>query len=237
MASERDKLPVGPMGFAGLASLASDVDAVVSAATRSASKHTSQARPPDSSPATVHRSASRLDDRCVRDQEPAAAPIQRGSRGRWVFGAVAAAVAIWLIAFIASTSEPPGFRASSPSRGTSSATASTTTSSPSPNRPSYLSQPDEPRPDRSEQMPPVGSGHVLNAAQIRYCLSEDIRLEAARDVISADTEVDRFNAMVEDFNSRCVNYRYRQRVFQSVQRQVEADRSLLELEGIARFGR
>jgi hypothetical protein len=86
-------------------------------------------------------------------------------------------------------------------------------------------------------MPPLGADRVLGAAQIRYCLSEDIRLEAARDVVSVNADVDRFNAMIEDFNTRCSNYRYRREVFESVQRQVQANRTALQAEGIARFRR
>jgi hypothetical protein len=86
-------------------------------------------------------------------------------------------------------------------------------------------------------MPPLGADRVLGAAQIRYCLSEDIRLEAARDAVSVDADVDRFNAMIEDYNTRCSNYRYRREVFESVQRQVQANRMALQTEGIARFRR
>ena len=88
-----------------------------------------------------------------------------------------------------------------------------------------------------EQLPPVGPDRVLDAAQIRYCLSEDIRLDAARDVVSADADVDRFNSMINDYNSRCASYRYRRQVFESVQREVQSNRTSLQAEGVARFQR
>jgi len=90
---------------------------------------------------------------------------------------------------------------------------------------------------QAEQPPPVGTNRVLGAPEIRYCLSEDIRLEAARDVVSTDAEVGRFNALVSEYNSRCGNYQYRRSVFESVQRQVEANRASLQIDGIARFQR
>ena len=86
-------------------------------------------------------------------------------------------------------------------------------------------------------MPPTGPDRVLDAAQIRYCLSEDIRLEAARDVVNADADVNRFNSMINDFNSRCANYRYRRQVFESVQREVQSNKASLQAEGVARFQR
>jgi hypothetical protein len=88
-----------------------------------------------------------------------------------------------------------------------------------------------------EQIPPTGQDRVLDAAQIRYCLSEDIRLEAARDVATTGAAVERFNSMIDDFNARCTGYRYRRQVFESVQRQVQANRTSLQAAGIARFHR
>ena len=91
--------------------------------------------------------------------------------------------------------------------------------------------------DEREQTPPVATGQTLNARQITYCLSESIRLEAARSVATSDAAVDRFNSMVDDYNGRCASYKYSPQVFDAVQRQVEADRPRLEREGAARFGR
>jgi hypothetical protein len=62
-----------------------------------------------------------------------------------------------------------------------------------------------------------------------------VRLEAARDVTSSDPEIDRFNAMIDDYNARCSSYRYRAGVLESVQREIQARTSALRAEGIARF--
>jgi len=88
-----------------------------------------------------------------------------------------------------------------------------------------------------EQLPPIGTDRVLDRAQIRYCLSEDIRLEAARTVATADVDVERFNSMINDFNARCSSYQYRRQVFDSVQREVQSSRASLQVEGVARFQR
>jgi hypothetical protein len=62
-----------------------------------------------------------------------------------------------------------------------------------------------------ESQPPVGQNTVLSTAQIRYCLAEDIRMDGAKAAVNnyIDSDVERFNAMVADYNSRCGSFRYR----------------------------
>lgn len=90
-----------------------------------------------------------------------------------------------------------------------------------------------------ESRPPVGTGLVLDRDQVRYCLAEGIRLDAAREVINNGTlnYVDRFNAMIDDYNSRCGNFRYRQGVLDSVRSEVEAERYRLQAEGASLLSR
>lgn len=91
----------------------------------------------------------------------------------------------------------------------------------------------------AEVLPPISRGATLDRAQLRYCVAEDIRLEAARGAVpgNRETEVQRFNAMVEDYNGRCASFRYRSGQLQSVRSEVEARRRQLEMEGAARFKR
>lgn len=91
----------------------------------------------------------------------------------------------------------------------------------------------------AETLPPISRGATLDRAQIRYCVAEDIRLEAARGAVpgNREAEVQRFNAMVEDYNGRCASFRYRSGQLQSVRSEVEARRRQLEMEGAARFKR
>ena len=88
-------------------------------------------------------------------------------------------------------------------------------------------------------MPPVGQDLVFSTAQIRYCLAEDIRLEGAKSAVNnyIDSDVDRFNAMVADYNSRCGSFRYRSGALESARRDIEPYRSLLQAEGTSRFAR
>jgi hypothetical protein len=78
---------------------------------------------------------------------------------------------------------------------------------------------------------------VLSSAQIRYCVSEDIRLSAGKVVVNQylDTDVARFNALVSDYNSRCGQFQYRRGALESARADVEARRATLEAEGVARF--
>ena len=81
----------------------------------------------------------------------------------------------------------------------------------------------------SESKPSVGRNNVLSTAQIRYCLAEKIRLDAADTVLNnySDSDVDRFNRYVNDYNSRCGEFRYRQGALESARRDVEPYRSKL----------
>jgi peptidoglycan hydrolase-like protein with peptidoglycan-binding domain len=74
---------------------------------------------------------------------------------------------------------------------------------------------------------------------MRYCLAEDIRMESAKSALNnyIDSDVDRFNAMVADYNSRCGSFRYRSGALESARRDIEPYRSQLQSEGRSRFAR
>ena len=131
---------------------------------------------------------------------------------------------------------------SSPSSTLSPATVAPTHSSPAQiQTPSNLTPPVQPQeqPRPNEEKPPVGSNLVFSTAQIRYCLAEDIRMESAKSVVNnyVDSDVDRFNAMVADYNSRCGSFRYRSGALESARREIEQYRSQLQSEGRSRFAR
>lgn len=102
-----------------------------------------------------------------------------------------------------------------------------------------------------ETKPAPGYGQSLSENEIRYCLAEDIRLDAESAVISQlqksvneyrQSDVDRFNAVVnaynaraEDLNSRCSHYRYYQSAMTRAKADVEQRRSLLVDEGRTRI--
>lgn len=89
----------------------------------------------------------------------------------------------------------------------------------------------------AEEKPSVGSNLAHTKAEIRYCLSEEIRLNAIESNINKydDSEIAAYNAAIADYNSRCSSYRYRSGDLESVRRQVEANRTTLVAQGLNRL--
>ena len=85
-----------------------------------------------------------------------------------------------------------------------------------------------------EEQPPIGNGLTLTRNQIRYCLSQKIRLDAWETAVNTYSEisVNSFNSEVENFNMRCSNYRYKKYAMEAVTSEVEANRAGLAAEGL-----
>jgi uncharacterized protein len=90
--------------------------------------------------------------------------------------------------------------------------------------------------NRTESIPPIATGLVLSEAQIRYCLSENVRIEVWRNRLQtgSGTSVQAFNTSVNDYNARCSNFRYRRDTFATVRAEVEASRPELTQEALLR---
>jgi len=80
--------------------------------------------------------------------------------------------------------------------------------------------------------PSVGTNNALSVPEIRWCIREVIRMESMRDVIDTNDGIDEFNKIVNDYNSRCASYRYRQGSRSRAERDVEAYRSQIVSEAI-----
>jgi hypothetical protein len=93
------------------------------------------------------------------------------------------------------------------------------------------------KPTSIEEVPPVRASNTFSRSQIRYCLSEEIRIEGARSALDQhrSLEVNRFNRMVEDYNGRCGSFRYRAGNLETIRTEIQASRSRLLAEGAARF--
>jgi hypothetical protein len=87
----------------------------------------------------------------------------------------------------------------------------------------------------SEDKPPTVEGTVLSSAQLRYCLAQSVRIDGAGKAANAASQIDidRFNALVADYNARCPKARYRESIMSTVKADVEARRTQLEREGAA----
>ncbi|WP_200873806.1 peptidoglycan-binding domain-containing protein [Bordetella bronchiseptica] len=227
-------------GFAGLSSLVSEVDTTSmlpapkkepEAAAQSAGHAASQAsqpRPPRSQQRQTY-------------QEPAQPSSGGSSGGKWVLGIVAVIGVVWLIGLpnkTTTTSPAPAY--SPPAQSTAPnyvPPAPAPAPAPAPPQPQAPSRP-------TESKPPVGRDLVFSSEQIRYCLAEDIRIDAAKSALNnyIDADVGRFNAMVADYNSRCSSFQYQtnnrgRNDLKSAHRDIEPFRNQLQSEGRSRFAR
>lgn len=87
---------------------------------------------------------------------------------------------------------------------------------------------------------PSELGGRYSAAEVRYCLSQEIRVSGAKNYMNElqfsdpsqfNDKVDQFNAMVSDWNSRCSHFSYGRETMTSIQADVESHRQALEMEG------
>lgn len=210
-------------GFAGLSSLVSDVDtapAHPAPKTESAGSTTSTGRPASQAAQPQPQQPTQRQTY----QEPPQ-PSSGSSGGKWILGIAAVVGLLWLIGQSNKNTPSPAPAYSPPAQS----------AAPSYSPPAQPQGPSVPQ----ESKPPVGQDLVLSTAQIRYCLAEDIRMEGARAALNnySDSDVDRFNAMVADYNSRCGSFRYRSGALESARRDVEPYRGQLQAEGRSRFAR
>lgn len=226
MASDDEKKQDTGKGFAGLSSMVSDVDDVVVSTPKQSQKSTPE--PASKQSAEKSQQAKQTQTRpASQTYQESAQPSGGSSAGKWLLGIAVVIGLIWL----ANQSDN-----NRPSKPTYYPGAPSTSRAPE-GQPA-IAQPQAPsRP--SESKPSVGRNKVLSTAQIRYCLAEKIRLDAAETVLNnySDSDVDRFNGYVNDYNSRCGEFRYRQGALESARRDVDPYRNQLQVEGRSRFVR
>jgi tetratricopeptide (TPR) repeat protein len=163
-------------------------------------------------------------------------------RTRWFWGIAAAGVVIWIAASnddnkSRNTTYRPSPNPSQtvpqwdqiPSTNQRSASSGSTRSAGEPSVGTF--DPDKYLADTSETMPPPGSGMSLSRANIRYRSYQGIRLDAARTVIATESQRRYFNSSVDDYNSRCGQYRYRESDKSAVDGELPGKRFILESEG------
>lgn len=204
-------------GFKGLNSLASKPDRLSEPSSAPGRRAEASQLPP------AWSQSSETPPQPRQAQSATAASPWRG----WIVGlGISGAIALFFIWVM--NQSPPRRTYSSPS---------VTSQQPSSARASPITRP---APSPSEPVitkPPVGSGLVFTSHQIRYCVFEDTRIKGAERVVDNYDQwsVDTFNAMVEDFNSRCGSFRYRSGALAPIEREAEGLRAKLENEGRARL--
>ncbi|MBS7349652.1 MAG: hypothetical protein KIG95_05755 [Comamonas sp.] len=229
-------------GFAGLSSFVSDVGTTPSSAapkkehaTTAPSAEQASLQPAQTQPAQSQPNEGQT------YREPIKPSTDGSSAGKWALVIAAIIGVFWLIDLSSKANTTSPASAYSPSR--QSTAPNQFADPPEFGKPSPPAQPQAPsRP--TESKPPVGENQVLSMAQIRYCLAEDIRMDGAKLAINnyIDSDVDRFNAMVADYNSRCSSFRYQtnnrgRNDLNRAQRDIEPFRSQFQSEGRSRFAR
>jgi hypothetical protein len=76
--------------------------------------------------------------------------------------------------------------------------------------------------------PPIGTGRILNLAQIRWCMREKLRIETLASW--GDGSIDAHNARVRVYNPRCGEFRYRKGDLSRAQQDVAEHRSQIVSE-------
>ena len=222
-------------GFAGLSSLVSSIDASsVNSEGPTTALPSNGAMPVTGTPAPApvpEQPKLQPQTRTQSNYQAPAQPSGMSSGSKWLIGISVVLVLTWLVS-----------QSDKKSSGTAPSYSSASTSSSTATSPSVWQQPAAPAPAQvpsrpNEETPPIGNGNILTSPQIRYCKAESIRLDAAKYVINQykNSDIDRFNALVADYNSRCSDYRYRKGAMETASNEVEKFRSDYVTQGRQRF--
>ncbi len=210
MALDEEKNARVGKGFAGLDSLVSEVDVAQSTDLNSKSE----------SPKVNETPSLQQGEERGGSETPPPQDASDSSAKKWLW-VIAVFIVLAVIGLV--------------SKGPKSPASSYTSSSYSPAQgysptPAPVSRPEESK-------PPVGQDLIFSMSQIRYCLAEDIRMDGAKAALNNynGTDVDRFNTMVADYNSRCGHFRYRSGSLESAKSEVAQFADILKKEGEARF--
>jgi len=212
-----------PKGFSGLSSLVSDIDDIKkmkpvvnnkpdsgSSKTNSPNKNTSQSTRPIE---TKHQTSQNT--KKIHPNNP-----DNSSSYSWIW-----IVLVVIVGIIIANSDN---KTSSKTRYTDTYSQDTNT---------YKKPPTSVPKRPTESKPSIGRNQVLNTSKIRYCLAEKIRLDGAESAINnySQYDVNRFNSMVSDYNSRCGEFRYRSGALGRAERDIKPFRSHYLNEGKKRF--
>lgn len=225
MAGDNDKDKKGFSGLSDLASEVSGIDEPIKPEPKAEAKPSAPKQPPQ----PQREAAPSEPERKTTSSPP---PIETvgsgksggGSGGKWIFGIIGVIFVIWLINSGDQSYKKPSYTPPSSSQSYSypQSTPAPAVQTPSTTQSAGLQY----------TKPSVGTNNVLSVPEIRWCIREGIRIEAMRDVIDNNAGIDEFNRIVNDYNSRCGSYRYREGSQSRAERDVEAYRSQIVSEAI-----
>ena len=82
-----------------------------------------------------------------------------------------------------------------------------------------------------EEIPPIGSGAIFSQNNVRYCLYQKERLKPIESDLRNDDEITQFSRLIDDYNGRCGNFKYRVSDLEIITAEVDAKSSGLAEEG------
>ena len=81
-----------------------------------------------------------------------------------------------------------------------------------------------------EDKPSIGNGKTLTRSEVRYCTFQGERLDFMRSLSMTNSQINRFNQLIGDYNLRCSNFRYRAGVLTTIQSEAAARTSILRAD-------
>ena len=225
MIGENDKDKKGFSALSDLASEVSDINEPIKPEPKAEAKPSTPKQPPQPQRETTPSEPERKTTSSPPPVETVSSGKSGGgSGGKWILGIIGVIFVIWLINNAGQSNKKPSYTPQSSSQNYSSpqSTPAPAVQTPSTTQSAGLQY----------TKPSVGTNNVLSVPEISWCIREGIRIKAMRDVIDNNAGIDEFNQIVNDYNSRCGSYRYRQGSQSRAERDVEAYRSQIVSEAI-----
>ncbi len=90
--------------------------------------------------------------------------------------------------------------------------------------------PDTAKATAPELLPPIGKGQRLTREYVRYCHFQEERLRIVKQLVRGADDIGAYNALANDYNSRCSNFFYLDEDLRVVEEEVKARQAILETE-------
>lgn len=163
-----------------------------------------------------------------------------GSGVKWILGIIGVIFVIWMVnsGSQSNNNKKPSYSSPSSPQSNKISSYSPPSSPQSYSYPQSAPNPAVQSPSTTQSAglqytkPSAGTWNVLSVPEIRWCIREDIRIKAMRNVIDNNAGIDEFNHIVNNYNIRCGSYRYREGSQSRAERDVEAYRSQISLGAI-----
>jgi len=86
--------------------------------------------------------------------------------------------------------------------------------------------------EEPEVIPPVGKGEQFKRDFVRYCHFQEERLRVIKQYVQGREDIQAYNMLANDYNSRCSNFYYLDEDSKIVTEEVKAKRKILETDAL-----